>query len=582
MYDEDQGARATGLNAWSQETTCKMAGNCSISSQTVYTNYAGEPMLSEFDDAADPANPALEGSLWDTFYAYDGQGGLSLTAEPSTQVSVNNSIPDLLDKQSDGTYRLMSASQGLIEGIDYYGSSDATPGYVKDTYVQHGQDATTKALQEYYQYASLTGSGVAIHPVSDDTVFSTATSNTSDTSGQDTHFDYQNDGLHVTKMTETLPAVDDENVSGTSDTIVTDYDSRGRVQDVTDADGYTTTYAYDDPTGTVDETAAVVCLSPEKTVTTTCVPDALGRPVVIIDGNGNMTTIDYSDGLLQSSVTTTPSAGPTQKVVTDLADGTVTSIATVPDGSMQAVSKTWLDYAGRTVETQQYDGQGHTYTTLDKYDDNGNLYWTEDATGTITKTDFDGLSRPTNVSTGADPSHLMLVQSNVYDDNGVGDGNLTQTTDYTNAATANHVTRSYYDWQDRLVAQGDGLQVTYSTLDNLGEITQSDVYDGRGAALTSSGGVPDPPAADLLRAETTYAFDARGRNCQTTVHSVGQSDGTVDGLPAETTSTVYDPAGNVHSTTDPLGRVTSYAYDGAGARRRKSILRSTTRPPRPG
>ena len=118
------------------------------------------------------------------------------------------------------------------------------------------------------------------------------------------------------------------------------------------------------------------------------------------DGNNNVTNIAYTDGLLQSSVTTTPTSGPAQKVVTNLGLGTVTTIDTVPGGSMQVVSKSWLDDAGRTLETEQYDGKGDTYTTYQAYDDSGRLYWTKDAVGTITETEFDGLGRPTQIWVG--------------------------------------------------------------------------------------------------------------------------------------------------------------------------------------
>ena len=118
----------------------------------------------------------------------------------------------------------------------------------------------------------------------------------------------------------------------------------------------------------------------------------------------NVTNIAYTDGLLQSSVTTTPASGPAQKVVTNLGQGTVTTIDTVPGGSMQVVSKSWLDDAGRTLETEQYDGKGDTYTTYHAYDDSGRLYWTKDAVGTITETEFDGLGRPTQILVGTNDS----------------------------------------------------------------------------------------------------------------------------------------------------------------------------------
>ena len=77
-----------------------------------------------------------------------------------------------------------ATSQGLVEGTDYYGTTDASSGavqgYVEDTYDEYGQDPSTVALQAYYQYATITGGGISIYPVSAETVYSNATADPSD------------------------------------------------------------------------------------------------------------------------------------------------------------------------------------------------------------------------------------------------------------------------------------------------------------------------------------------------------------------------------------------------------------------
>ena len=626
-YDNDGQSRGVGINAWNQETTITLPGD-EETTQTVYTNFAGEPMLSTITDPYDSISPALNNLTWNTFYAYDPQGRLVLTAGPSTPMQPNPLIPDLLNDQS-GTFQLMSSDQGLIEGTDYYASGPMT-GYVEGTYVQDGQQASTKALQDSYQYATISGDGISVYPVSDDTEFSAATSNAGNYSGRDTHFAYQNSGLHITQVTETLPQVTagQNSLSGTG-TIITDYDSYGRVADMTDADGYKTTYSYDDPTGTVTQTVTVVNLTTGATVTTSSVPDLLGRPVQTTDGDGEITNIQYVDGLLQSTVTTTAQGGPTQMVVSNTGQGTVTTLATVPNGSLQAVSEVRLDYAGRTVQTETYDGPTDTSTTEDMYDDAGQLYWSEDADGTVTITDYDGLGRVVSTWVGtdgtdcgggetpvsnSDGTDMVEISADVYDNGGVGDGNLTETIDF--PAGANYspdnppapdalaVTQMFYDWQDRLIAtksgalvaeesslatgqtgfQVDGLDetmvfdsagegadgdttqrpITYDTLDNLGEVTGQYVYDGNGVSIACGAGVsPAPPAANLLRAETTTSYNAQGQEYQSDVYSVDQSTGNV-GVNPEITKTLYDCDGNVISTTDPRNKTTTDSYDGLG------------------
>ncbi len=51
---------------------------------------------------------------------------------------------------------------------------------------------------------------------------------------------------------------------------------------------------------------------------------------------------------------------------------------------------------------------------------------------------------------------MTEVASYQYDNGGVGDGNITQETDYPNDGSANRVTNYYYDWRDRLVATKSG------------------------------------------------------------------------------------------------------------------------------
>ena len=158
----------------------------------------------------------------------------------------------------------------------------------------------------------------------------------------------------------------------------------------------------------------------------------LGRPLQTTDGNGNVTTIAYTDGLLQSTVTTTPptlpvgtTAAPTTKVLTDAGQGTITTTVTVPDGSPQKVSTVWLDYAGRTLKTPSAttDSDPGPATPARRWTNTTirvNLYWTQDAVGTITKTDFDGLGRATNAWVGTSNTNLTEVESEQYDNNGAG------------------------------------------------------------------------------------------------------------------------------------------------------------------
>jgi YD repeat-containing protein len=588
----------TGINGWSEETTITSSGGTAAlpddTTQLAYTNYAGEPMLSELTDGNDPANSALDGKTWNTFFAYDQQGRLILTAQPSalTADDPDDGIPDLLDKGSNGSYLLMNAATGLIEGTDYYtvtnSAQGAVAGYVEDNYVQQGQQTSTKDLQSYYQYHTLTGGSISIHPVSEQLVYTSATSNMADPSERPTSFSYTNTGLHISQMVASLPYVAAaQGALGGTGTIVTDYYQNGLVQSIVDADNYESSYVYDNLTGAVTSTTSVVNQTTDAIIVNSALDDLLGRTTQTTDGNGFSTTVAYSDGLLQSTVTITPPTGPVQVVVTNTGAGTITTKQTVPGGTMQIVSEVWVDYAGRTLQTNTYPKSNTTYTTFDAYNNSGQLYWTQDAVGTVTETEFDGLGRPTETLVGVNPdgqnyldpsdASLTETESEQFDNNGVGDGNVTLTTEYAQVPASTQTTGntqnygssvliySYYDWQDQLVATNNGLQFTVNTLDSLGEVTATQVYDATQLPTSESftSGVAQPPLnAAALRAQTVNKFDNQGDVYETDQYSVNPTSGAAGGYLAA--DYYHDGRGDTVATVSPGGLVTTEAFDGMG------------------
>jgi RHS repeat-associated protein len=157
--------------------------------------------------------------------------------------------------------------------------------------------------------------------------------------------------------------------------------------------------------------------------------------------------------------------------------------------------------------------------------------------------------------------------------NGVGDSDLTQVTQYPGGSAANRVSQYFFDWRDRLVASKSGVQssedntthrpIFYRTLDNLGELTAIDQYDGDGITITSSSGVPNPPSASLLRAHTKYIYDDQGRDYLHQVFSVDQSAGTISSNSLNV-NTWYDHRSEIIATALAGGLVMKTSYDGAG------------------
>src|SRR5262249_30038373 len=108
------------------------------------------------------------------------------------------------------------------------------------------------------------------------------------------------------------------------------------------------------------------------------------------------------------------------------------------------------DSAGRLVRAQTPNGTIYrtVYNSLDEA--------VSDWVGT-NDTPTSGEWSPSN-NTGT--ANMVEVSSYVYDNGGVGDGNLTQETDYPGLSAANRVTNYWYDWRDRPVAVKSGVQAS--------------------------------------------------------------------------------------------------------------------------
>jgi YD repeat-containing protein len=107
--------------------------------------------------------------------------------------------------------------------------------------------------------------------------------------------------------------------------------------------------------------------------------------------------------------------------------------------------------------------------------------------------------------------------------------------------------------------------LTFTDYDNLGRVTGRSVYDGDGIQVidANTDGVPDKPAASLLRSSQVSFYDAQNRVFRTQELFVDQSTGAV-GTPRLTTNMFYDRRGNVAATFAPNAPVSQSRYDGAG------------------
>jgi RHS repeat-associated protein len=594
----------------------------------VYCNGYGEVMLQVYHDVGLNQN-------WEMFYKYDGAGRIILTAYPSALTGYDETTPDLLNSVN-GNYQYLADNAGLVAVTDYVSGSSyvgdrkvqqgelGTPVLQEsDSYIsQTAGSVTVTELASQTVYRNPDGTGAETTNYSY-TWFSGTVQIQSETvsrpviaAGQNgpgvadtdtTYFDVYGRPIWHKDGDGLLTYTAYDQATGASVTSITDVNTNdtGEFQNL--------------PSGWATPSGGGLNLVMQFTV------DGLGRTTKAVTPAGNVTYTVYDDVnhavrvyAVWNSSTNLPT-GPTVVYREDRGHDpsyteTLTMSATphltngVPDGTeaisgLQTLARTYIsdggqvtrtdayfNLAGLTYSTALYIGTAGTnyYSTTYGYDERGRRNRVQRPTGTIERTVYDGLGRVVSTwvgtndtgATDSDPTgghaagnNMVQFSSNVYDSGGVGDGDLTQATDYPGGTAANRVTQDYYDWRDRLVVSKQGVQasendgthrpILYYTLNNLGEVTAVSHYDGDGVTITYTNGVPNQPAANLLRAYSTIAHDDQHRIYATNTYSVDQTNGTVS-TGSLATNYYFDHRGDLVATLVPGGLWSKQQFDGAG------------------
>jgi RHS repeat-associated protein len=507
-------------------------------------------------------------------------------------------------------------------------------GYLKEVDLLHGTDRYSHPAvpQASYAYIQRTAGGVDYFFPASSTVYR----NDDGTGGQATDIAYTWQGSTAQPATVivTLPTVTTaENGPNTATSTETVFDTYGRPIWEKDAGGFITYTAYDDLTGAVTGTIEDVDTSLPGTPSTLpsgwATPTGGGLNLVTsyqVDDLGRVTREDTPAGRVNLTVYNDAahevryypgwndlSSVPTQPTVVTREDRagryTETLTMTAPRGyplgsepisQVQSLSRQYMNDAGQVVaEDDYFDLAGLTYSTSTSLGTSGvNYYRTEygydhgglrnktvSPEGTIYRTVYDGQGRAVSDWVGtndtptsgywspSNPAGMTEVRSYEYDGGGVGDGNLTQVTEYPGGGAANRVTQAYYDWRDRAVATKAGVEgsessdvnrpIVYQVYDNLDEVTETQLYDGDGVSIGSTAGVPDAPSSGLLRAQTKTSYDELGQVYRQDVYDVDPSSGSVGSYTLHS-DTWYDSRGLVIKQADPGGLVTKTAHDGVG------------------
>jgi YD repeat-containing protein len=624
----------TDFNAYATKTVLTLPDN---NQNIVYTNAYGEVMLSVYVDG-------MTHQQWVTYYQFDTQGLCILKAAPSAVNGYDDSHPDLAVNLTDHPglitlyeyYPTNDTTPGEMPGYQkdvkiQFGVSGTPPPaavlqetwtYVTDHPV-HPVATDTVYRSEGGNYAETTTYGYMwSNPV---TILKVTVTAPAVTDGQNSTENQNGPGAAHPDVTETY------------------FDSYGRPIWTKDPDGYYSYVAYDNATGAVTTTVADVTTSnypnfPQDltwgprsglNLVTTYHVDRLGRTDAVTDPNQNVTYTRYNDANHEvrfypgwSGPSGGAPSGPIVITRNNRATGfseTLTMAVpnnppSVPDGTepianLRSLERDYRNMAGQVDHVYTYfnlTGLQYApnavmgtlgtnfYQTQYAYDVQGRPNKVVSPTGTITRTVYDGQGRrvsswvgtsdsvpPQTYWSPSNPGGMIQVTAEQYDNGGVGDGYLTQETEYPAGNITSpppgmdpRLTQYFYDWRGRMVATKSGVQtsedattkrpITYLTYDNLDEVTYTDVYDGNNVTLTmGSNGVPNRPGAGLLRAESSASYDYRGRVYKTNVYDVNQTTGNVSAT-LRTTNLYYDHRGNLIENAPSGGVVTKTSYDGAG------------------
>jgi len=316
--------------------------------------------------------------------------------------------------------------------------------------------------------------------------------------------------------------------------------TNARLTKVTDASGYTTSYAYDYSSGQLTRAT-----DPNSQSTTYVYNDSFSRPTQANYPDGGQTTISYNDSPPSPSVTTTgllSSNPPSSIVTTKVFDGMGHPVRTILSS----------DPYGPDYTDTSYYGTGRVYQVSNPYRS------TSDPTYGTTTYAYDGLGRKVSESHQPDGS----VKQWCYNDLPTSAqtnckshplGSTGQWVDY--ADENNNDWQQTTDGLGRLIAvnepngspQGPSMETDYQydLLNNLTKVTQN----GNGTT-------------DVQRVRTfTYDSLSQLLCANNPENSSAACPTTYNGYVAGTTGYLYDPNGNVAAKTDARGVTTSYSYD---------------------
>jgi RHS repeat-associated protein len=330
-----------------------------------------------------------------------------------------------------------------------------------------------------------------------------------------------------------------------TDGTVLHFDSGGAETSSVDRDGRTTTFGY-----------------------------SSGNLTTITDPYNDVTTLTYSSGLLSTI------SDPAGRVATFTHSGSDLTGVTLPDSS------TWgYGYDGSGRLTQVTDPNSKTTTLV--YDSGGRVSGVTQPDGTaesVTPFEREGWVAP-GLGTSGSPAAATLLAASAASFTDPNSHTSTLRPDWyglgetaTSVDALGDVATNDLDSNGLATVSIDPLnRITQAAYDASGNITKATHPDGTADQYTYNGFAEVLVHTDPMSRVTTFTYNGNGDNTviqdplgdrtTMTYYSGGASGGmlhtTLDPLNRLTTDT-YDAQGRLQTVTDPLGNVTTYTYTSAG------------------
>ncbi len=507
---------------------------------------------------------------------------------------------------------------GLVGLYEYWSStnlpSGQVSGFASNVRIKQG-DGGTAVVQETMRYTSRTGStGGTIYPLLSTTVYR----NTDGTGPVTTSYAYTwvSTTTRVQERTTTQPAVTTAQNGSDSVTASTErYDTHGRTEWARNADGFIVYTERDPKTGAiskriVDVNTAIVSNEPAGWttpaggglhLTSQYRPDDHGRITKVTDPNGNISYTVYKDTTYEVRTyrgwTGTTTTGPIRVSRQDRAgsysenftmSATPATSGGEPTGaesvsSIESFSRQHRDTGDRPTHSDDYftfsglsygpspslGVQGtHFLRSSVNYNSAGLEDRMVDPTGTVSRTYRDALGRVKSVWIGTDDTptsgnwsptntagtNLNKVSENEYDQNAIGNGNLTKSKSYTSSSVSLDTVYTH-DFRNRVTnSRGPSKVARRATLDNLGRMTVSETYADADQDFVIDSGE--------LREKEETKHDEKSQVYQIVRHNVDPSSGSLGNR--LTTNYWYNARGMAIKKRDPNGILRKSQYDGAG------------------